>query len=284
MDKRALSILNSEIVHNGERYIVPILWIDRNVSLHKKKYYSSLAHVKTLERRLSKDLELRERYADTLREDIRKGYVVTVEQHDPRKRSDRECYLPRHPVVNLNKPGKLRRVLIGASKFHGTSLNKSLLVGRDLVQNLIFVLLRFRQHKYAVSADIECMFLKVEVLARDQFSLRFLWREHTTSDVVVHQYTPHIFGARDSPTCANFALRKTATDNIPTYPEASSVVNEKFYMADFLDSFENVTYAIKDSRELVSLLKLGGFNLTKFVSNADEITSAMKPEDCETSS
>ena len=54
-------------------------------------------------------------------------------------------------------------------------------------------------------------------------------------------------------------------------------------MDDYLDSFENVTHAIKTSRNLVSLLKLGGFNLTKFVSNADEITSAMNPEDCETS-
>ena len=40
----------------------------------------------------------------------------------------------------------------------------------------------------------------------------------------------------------------------------------------------------KISRDLVSLLKLGGFNLTQFVSNADEITSAMNPEDCEASS
>ena len=102
----------------------------------------------------------------------------------------------------------MRRVLNGASKFHGTSLNKSLLVGPDLLQNLISIPLQFRQHKYAVSADIEGMFLQVGVLARDQISLR----------------------------------------------------------------------------DLVSLLKLGGFNFTKFVSNADEITSAMNPEDCETSS
>ena len=32
-DKRAISILNSETVHIDERYIVPMLWIDSNVSL-----------------------------------------------------------------------------------------------------------------------------------------------------------------------------------------------------------------------------------------------------------
>ena len=126
-----------------------------------------------MEKRLSKDPELREGYADTTREDIRKGYVVTVEPHDPRKRSDRQWYLPHHPVVNPNKPGKVRRVLNGASKFHGLSLIKSLLVGPDLLQNSIFVPLRFRQHKYAVSGDIEGMFLQVGVLSRDQIFLRF---------------------------------------------------------------------------------------------------------------
>ena len=60
--------------------------------------------------------------------------------------------------------------------------------------------------------------------------------------------------------------------------------NDYYYNDDYLDSFENVTHTIKISRNLVSLLKLGEFNLTKFVSNADEITSTMNPEDCETSS
>ena len=71
---------------------------------------------------------------------------------------------------------------------------------------------------------------------------------------------------------------------MPTYPEAASVLNEKIYMDDYLDSFENVTHAIKISRNLVSLLKLEIFNLTKFLSKADETLSAMNPEDCETSS
>ena len=51
-------------------------------------------------------------------------------------------------------------------------------------------------------------------------------------------------------------------------------------MNDYLDSFENVTHAIRNSRDLVSLLKLGGFNLTKFVSNADETSSSPIKEIC----
>ena len=279
-DKRALSILKTETVHDGERYTVPMLWSDNDVSL-PNNYYSSLAQLKSLEKKLDKDPLLREKYTETIREDISKGYVITVNPHDPSSRAEREWYLPHHPVLNPNKPGKVRRVLNGASKFHGTSLNRSLLVGPDLLQNLIFVLLRFRQHKYAVSADIEGMFIQVGVLARDQPSLRFLWREDPTSSVVVHQYTRHIFGPRDSPTCANFALQKTASDNQAEYPEAASAVVQKFYMDDYLDSFENTADALSLSKDLVAMLKLGGFNLTKFVSNVPEVTTALNPDNRE---
>ena len=185
--------------------------------------------------------------------------------------------LPHHPVVNPNKPGKVRCLLNGASKFHGTSLNKSLLVGSDLLQNLVFVLLRFRQHHFAVSADIERMFLQVCVLPEDQPSLCFLWREDSTADVVVHQYTRHIFGMRDSPTCANYALQRTAMDNQAKFPEAASAVLEKFYMDDYLDSFEDPDIAFKMSQELITLLALGGFKLTKFISNVTKIDKELKP-------
>ena len=243
-DKRAFSVLKNDTFHDGERYIVPMLWNDKESTL-PNNYFSSLAQLKSLEKRLDKDPSLREKYAETIREDIQKGYVITVKSLDPKSQTNREWYLPHHPVLNPNKPGKVRRVLNGASKCHGASLNKSLLVGPDLLQNLIFVLLRFRQHKYAVSADIEGMFLQVGVREEDQPSLRFLWREDPTSSVVVHQYTRHIFGARDSPTCANFALQKTALDNQAEYPEAASAVVQKFYMDDYLDSFQNRDDALK---------------------------------------
>ena len=153
-DERALSVLKNDTFHDGERYIVPMLWNDKESTL-PNNYFSSLAQLNSLEKRLDKDPSLREKYAETIREDIQKGYVITVKAHNLKSRADREWYLPHHPVLNPNKPGKVCRVLNGASKCHGASLNKSLLIGPDLLQNLF---LRFRQHKYAVSADIEGMF------------------------------------------------------------------------------------------------------------------------------
>ena len=212
-----------------------MLWAEDNIEL-PNNYFSVLVQLKSLEKRLAKDQTLREKYSSTMKEELDKGYVVRVKDaHKKESRSERECYLPHYPVVNPNKPGKVRRVLNGAAKFHGASLNKSLLTGPDLPQNLIYVLLRFRQHPFAVSADIEGMFLQVGVLPCGQPSLRFLWREDPTSNVVVHQYTRHIFGAKHS-TCANYALQRTASNDAKQYPEAAKAVVDNFYMDDYLDS------------------------------------------------
>ena len=203
---------------------------------------------------------------------MEKGYLITIpDAHKVKQQSDKECYLPNHLVIKPNKPGKVRRVLNGAANFHGTSLNKSLLTGPDLLQNLIHVLLRFRQHQFAVSAAIEGMFLQVGVDDCDQPTLRFLWREDHTTKVVVYQYTRHKFGAKDSPICANCVLQRTARDNVSQYPEASKAVLENFYMDDYLDSVESPEKALKRSKELVHLLHLGGFKLTKFVSNVPNL-------------
>ena len=175
-DARAHEILESTTIHNGLRYDVGMLWALDNTQL-PNNYFSSLVQLKSLEKRLAKDEDLRDKYTSTIKEDLNKGYVIEVpDAHKIENRSDKEWYLPHHPVLNPNKPGKVRRVLNGAANFHGASLNKSLLTGPDLLQNLIYVLLCFRQHPYAVSANIEGMFLQVGVLSSDQPSLRFLWR------------------------------------------------------------------------------------------------------------
>ena len=109
-----------------------------------------------------------------------KVYLTKVSPHNPSQRTDREWHLPHHAVVNPHKPGEERRVLNGASKFHGCSLNNCLLTGPDLLQSLLHVLFRFREHRYAVFADIEAMFMQVGVLPEDQRSLRFLWRKDPT--------------------------------------------------------------------------------------------------------
>ncbi len=85
-----------------------------------------------------------------------------------------------------------------------------------------------------------------------------------------------IFGAKDSPACANFALRRTATDNESDFPDAAAAVSSNFYMDDHLDSRPNAQEIISMCKGLMQLLQRGGFNLTKFVSNDPKVVEIVQ--------
>ena len=277
-DARASKILQETTYHDGCRNQVGMLWADDESSL-PNNYFSALVQLKSLERRLEKTPDLKASYAQIIKDDFAKGYIVQVDKSDCfRIDNPREWYLPYHPVFHPHKPGKLRRVLNGVAKFHGVSLNSKLLTGPDLLQTFIHVLMRFRQHPYAVYADIEGLFLQVGVIPEDRPSLRFLWREDPATDVAVYQYVRHIFGSKDSPTCANYALQQTARDNRIQFLEAANSVENNFYMDDYLESSPTTNEATKKAQDLVEMLAKGGFNLPKFVSNVPGLVKIVDPK------
>ena len=80
-------------------------------------------------------------------------------------------YVPHHGVTNVNKPGKGRVVYDAAAEFNKTSLNKNLLKGPDLLNNLIGILLRFSRERYAVMVDIEQMFYQIYEMLYNSFGV-----------------------------------------------------------------------------------------------------------------
>ena len=87
--------------------------------------------------------------------------------------------------------------------------------------------------------------------------------------------TVHCFGASSSPSCANFALRKCADDKEDCDPEVCKAVKQKFYVDDCLVSVETPEDAVKMAEELKDVCNLGGFRLTKFVSNSRELLESV---------
>ena len=78
--------------------------------------------------------------------------------------------------------------------------------------------------------------------------------------------------------CANYALRRTETDNKATFAEAARSVLSNFYMDDYLQSSLTVEEATRKAKDIVTLLSLGGFKLTKFVSNVPSIPAKLEPD------
>ena len=109
-DRRAVKILEKTTKHDGQIYQVGMLWANDDIDL-PNNYYSALVQLKSLKKRFSKDEKLRSKYSKNIIDDVEKVYVFRVENpKDPSQRSKPEWYLPYHPVINPNKPGKIRRV------------------------------------------------------------------------------------------------------------------------------------------------------------------------------
>jgi len=130
-------------------------------------------------------------------------------------------YLPHHPVLNPKKPEKCRIVFDCAAKYGGSSLNDHVHQGPDLTNELVGVLLRFRQEAVGFMADIESMFHQVHVTPEDRDSLRFLWFENnnTSQPLQTLRMTAHIFGGVWSLSCANYALQKVVEEYRNMYSE-----------------------------------------------------------------
>lgn len=157
-----------------------------------------------------------------------------------------EKYVPHHGVYHPRKK-TLRVVIDCAATFGGTLLNKELLQGPDLTNTLLGVLLRFRQGSVAFMTDIEGMFHQVRVAKEDTNFLRFLWWPNgdVSKDLEEHRMTVHVFGALSSPSCATFALLKTADDHQDKYlEEVTSTIQQNYYVDNCLKAINSAEQAV----------------------------------------
>ena len=278
-EKRALSILERTTKHNGERYEVGLMWADDNPDL-PNNYYSAYQQFLSMEKRFEKDLELKEAYKATIEKDLENHFIRKLDQEEVSStENDMQWYLPHHPVKHPHKPGKVRGVCNAASKFRCVSLNDKLLSGPELLRNLVGIVCRFKDHLIAITADIESMFLQVAVPKEECRVLRFLWRDKPEDNIGIFEYNRHVFGAKSSPTCANYGFQQGGRDNKKEFPVAAATIDRNFYMDDLVKSVDTPQEAIECYQQLVETLKRSGYTLKKWVSNCPEVLEVIPSED-----
>ncbi|XP_068207477.1 uncharacterized protein [Palaemon carinicauda] len=154
-DREVIRLWDRECILVNGRYQIPILWkSDVQVS---NNYVMALSRLKATKRSLMKR-GLFAQYDGEMQNLISKGYVEAMSTNVSNS-GTKVCYLPPQAVVSdKKKPGKIRIVFDCAAKFDGEALNDKCLQGPNMTNNLLYVLLRFREHAYAVIADIVAMY------------------------------------------------------------------------------------------------------------------------------
>ena len=194
-------------------------------------------------------------------------------------------YLPHHPVFHPQKPDKVRVVFDCTAKFQNVSLNQQIVQGSDLTNSLTGVLTRFRTQPIAIMADIEKIFYQVRVPTEDSRYLRFLWWPSGDMDKEPEEFQMlvHLFGGVSSPSCANYALQKTADDNVEHFDKDTiRTVRRNFYVDGCVKFVEDNHQASRLVNQLRQLLAKRGLRLSKWISNSyDIIQSVLSSERAE---
>ncbi|KAL7824645.1 hypothetical protein SRHO_G00344950 [Serrasalmus rhombeus] len=271
-DKKFMKILTEQVTYENSHYYLPLPFRNDNVMMPNNREVA-IRRAASLAKRLKGDKSFQAEYKQFMDKMLEQDYAEEIPLDQLHIVEGKIWYVPHHGVYHRRK-GILRVVFDCTSSFQNTSLNKELLQGPDLTNNLLGVLMRFRQGHIALMADIQAMFHQVRVHRKHVDFLRFLWWPDGDFEKQPEDYRMkvHLFGAISSPSCANFALQKTAQDNQHNYDkEVIETIQNNFYVDDCLKTADAEMHAIKLHKGLSDLCSTGGFKLTKWVSNSKKV-------------
>lgn len=275
-DQRALEILErtAHRLPDG-RFEVGLLW-KADCLMVPNSYPLALSRFRSLEAKMLREPDYAEQYRKNIHDTFIKGYAEECTALDPKG----VCwYLPHFGVTNPNKPGKLRVVHDAAAQSRKVSLNSMLLPGPDFLQSLVGILMRFREGRVALTADIKEMFPQVKIIQQDRDAQRFLWRDDPSDPIKVYRMSSMIFGACSSPSTAIFIMNLNASEFHEEFPEAVERIKRDTYMDDFICSVDSLNDASRLAAEVETVHKRGGFEMRGWITN-DPAALTLLPVEC----
>ncbi|XP_053686149.1 uncharacterized protein LOC128735691 [Sabethes cyaneus] len=244
--------------------------LDTNRALALKRFY-------LLEKRLSRHPELKQQYVSFINEYETLGHCHEIfEENDA---AGSQCYfMPHHAVLKPTSTStKLRVVFDASARSSKLCLNDVLQVGPTVQNDLFSILLQFRRHRFAFSADIAKMYRQILVDDRDSRFQRIFWRSQPSEPLRILELTTVTYGTASAPFLATRSLVQLAEDEQSEFPDAAKVVREDFYIDDVLSGANTESEAISLRKDLQKILAKGGFDIRKWCSNS-EVMLAEIPE------
>ncbi|XP_076661047.1 uncharacterized protein LOC143364788, partial [Halictus rubicundus] len=246
------------------RYVVRLPFNEKREHLGNSKAMA-LRRFYSLERRLQLNLDLKTQYIKFLGDYLELGHMTEV-------KDDQEhvgYYLPHHAVVKESSSTTKVRVVFDASakSSSGLSLNDTLLIGPTIQDTLFSILIRFRQHEFVLTADIEKMFRQVVVHPDDRNYQRILWRDSMSESIKTYILNTVTYGTAPAPFLSTRSLNQLAKDEAKKFPVAAEVFMRDFYIDDLLTGTDSLEAALELKEQCIALARAGGFHLRQWTSN-----------------
>lgn len=232
-----------------------------------------------LEKKLQLDQPLRDKYINFMNEYIQLGHMSLCH---PSTFADKPHYFIPHHGVFKTGSDKLRTVFDGSCKSStGISLNDCLHTGPALQQDIVDIIMSFRTHAVVFSTDIRMMFRGILMHPDHRHYQLILWRPSPDQQLLTYALNTVTYGIRSSPYHAIRTLLKLADDEGHRYPSAAQVLRKSIFVDDILCGQDSIESAQALQAELIQLLSLGGFQLSKWTSNSAQLLQGFPDEQCD---
>jgi hypothetical protein len=232
----------------------------------------AVAQFYKLEQKFNRNKQLANDYKSFINEYLSLGHMMPGDSD-----FKLNCYLPHHGVIRSESTTTKLRVVFNASEktSTGLSLNDVMYRGPNLQQDLQSLLIKWRQYRFAFTADLEKMFRQIWLNKQDQNLQLIVWRDTENTKLRHFKLTTVTYGTKAAPFLAMMTLKQLAYDEKSNYQGslAPLVLENSFYMDDLIHGSDSLPAAIQLQNDLITLLKSGGFNLRKWKSNAPELLS-----------
>lgn len=181
-------------------------------------------------------------YNDLLKQWEKENFIDRIEMDNPLVVKFGH-FIPHHAVYKPESKTTPVRPVFDASCKSGRhpSLNECLEKGPNLIELLPTTIIRFREHRIGVLADIRKAFQMIEVHGDDQYSLLFLWWEDDScTKMVVFKHKRVVFGLKSSPFILAAIIEKHLDDVSTEDKELAMKLKKSLYVDNSVTSVDSV--------------------------------------------
>jgi len=200
------------------------------------------ATLMSTEKRLAKNPLYADTYRSQIADMLKRGVARKVSDKELQEYTGTKFYISHHDVMNPRSVSTPMRVVFNSSARTkgGMSLNDCLAKGPCLLNELLGILMRFRQERFAFIGDVSKMFHSIEIPVHDQMTHLFFWRDmQLNKNPETFAMTALNMGDKPASAIAQTALRMTAEEAAENFPEASKMIKKNSYMDDIPASTES---------------------------------------------
>jgi hypothetical protein len=159
-------------------------------------------------------------------------------------------------------------------------LNSCLETEPNQIQPLFDVMVRFRHHRIALSADVEKAFLQIRSAEEDLDWVRFIWVDDPFAvepKFVHYRWKSVVSCVTTSPFLLMGTIRHHALRYNESHPETVHVLLHDMYMDDLISGVDGAKEVEKLVNESVAILQEAGLPLSRWLTNDAALQEKIAP-------